>query len=402
MVESPTKLDRFRYPGSASCTSLIQLSTPESVVSLLAFRRTQLFCVLSFCFIRMLRGLSQHPSQYFRGFIDRQFRYPGSASCTSLIQLSTPESVVSLLAFRRTQLFCVLSFCFIRMLRGLSQHPSQYFRGFIDRQFRYPGSASCTSLIQLSTPESVVSLLAFRRTQLFCVLSFCFIRMLRGLSQHPSQYFRGFIDRQFRYPGSASCTSLIQLSTPESVVSLLAFRRTQLFCVLSFCFIRMLRGLSQHPSQYFRGFIDRQFRYPGSASCTSLIQLSTPESVVSLLAFRRTQLFCVLSFCFIRMLRGLSQHPSQYFRGFIDRHYSVEVSAELRKPGQGFAWGQKWSPGAGPAQGVGSGRDSLVHDDTSRISMSRHKKAMFMRHLSSRYILLAKLTILILGFFRPL
>ncbi|KAH0694060.1 hypothetical protein KY285_021157 [Solanum tuberosum] len=35
------------------------------------------------------------------------------------------------------------------------------------------------------------------------------------------------------------------------------------------------------------------------------------------------------------------------------------VSAELRKPGQGFAWGQQWSPGAGPAQGVGSGRDSL-------------------------------------------
>ncbi|WMV25908.1 hypothetical protein MTR67_019293 [Solanum verrucosum] len=53
-------------------------------------------------------------------------------------------------------------------------------------------------------------------------------------------------------------------------------------------------------------------RYPGSASCTSLIQLSTPESV---------------------------------------------VSAELRTPGQGFAWGQKWSPGAGPAQGVGSGLD---------------------------------------------
>ncbi|WMV48324.1 hypothetical protein MTR67_041709 [Solanum verrucosum] len=85
--------------------------------------------------------------------------------------------------------------------------------------------------------------------------------------------------------------------------------------------------------------------------------LSTPKSVVSLLAFRRTQLFCV-SFCFIRMLRGLSQHPSQYFRGFIDRQ---TVSAELRKSGQGFAWGQKWSPGAGPAQGVGSGRDNLIN-----------------------------------------
>ncbi|WMV55638.1 hypothetical protein MTR67_049023, partial [Solanum verrucosum] len=50
----------------------------------------------------------------------------------------------------------------------------------------------------------------------------------------------------------------------------------------------------------------------------------------------------------IRMLRGLSQHPSQYFRGFIDS-----------QPGQGFAWGQQWSPGAGPAQGVGSGLDSI-------------------------------------------
>ncbi|KAH0775840.1 hypothetical protein KY290_007251 [Solanum tuberosum] len=54
------------------------------------------------------------------------------------------------------------------------------------------------------------------------------------------------------------------------------------------------------------------YRYPGPAPCTSLIQLSIPESV---------------------------------------------VSAELRKPGQGFAWGQQWSPSAGPAQGVGSGRD---------------------------------------------
>ncbi|WMV22953.1 hypothetical protein MTR67_016338 [Solanum verrucosum] len=37
---------------------------------------------------------------------------------------------------------------------------------------------------------------------------------------------------------------------------------------------------------------------------------------------------------------------------------SISVSAELRKPGQGFAWGQQWSPSAGPAQGVGSGRDT--------------------------------------------
>nr|ABI34314.1 hypothetical protein SDM1_32t00009 [Solanum demissum] len=37
---------------------------------------------------------------------------------------------------------------------------------------------------------------------------------------------------------------------------------------------------------------------------------------------------------------------------------TLSYSAELRKPGQGFAWGQQWSPGAGPAQGVGSGRDN--------------------------------------------
>ncbi|WMV07102.1 hypothetical protein MTR67_000487, partial [Solanum verrucosum] len=76
----------------------------------------------------------------------------------------------------------------------------------------------------------------------------------------------------------------------------------------------------------------------GSASCTSLIQLSTPESV---------------------------------------------VSAELRKPGQGFAWGQQWSPSAGPAQGIDSGRDKypawfsrvdveLEHKILTR--MRRHKK----------------------------
>ncbi|WMV40254.1 hypothetical protein MTR67_033639 [Solanum verrucosum] len=61
----------------------------------------------------------------------------------------------------------------------------------------------------------------------------------------------------------------------------------------------------------------------------------------------------VLKFCFIRMLGGLSQHPSQYFRGFID-------SQSVRKPGQEFAWGQQWFSSAGPAQGVGSGRDSLL------------------------------------------
>ncbi|WMV51073.1 hypothetical protein MTR67_044458 [Solanum verrucosum] len=43
--------------------------------------------------------------------------------------------------------------------------------------------------------------------------------------------------------------------------------------------------------------------------------------------------------------------------GTPDQHF---VSAELRKPGQGFAWGQKWSPGAGPVQGVGSGRDNSI------------------------------------------
>ncbi|KAH0634429.1 hypothetical protein KY290_038555 [Solanum tuberosum] len=36
----------------------------------------------------------------------------------------------------------------------------------------------------------------------------------------------------------------------------------------------------------------------------------------------------------------------------------TNISAELRKPGQGFAWGQQWSPSAGSTQGVGSGRDT--------------------------------------------
>uniref|UniRef100_M1D8A4 Late blight resistance protein n=1 Tax=Solanum tuberosum TaxID=4113 RepID=M1D8A4_SOLTU len=37
-----------------------------------------------------------------------------------------------------------------------------------------------------------------------------------------------------------------------------------------------------------------------------------------------------------------------------------EVSAELRKPGQGFAWGHQWFSSAGQVQGVGSGRDIIV------------------------------------------
>ncbi|KAH0635743.1 hypothetical protein KY289_035658 [Solanum tuberosum] len=90
--------------------------------------------------------------------------------------------------------------------------------------------------------------------------------------------------------------------------------------------------------------LESRYRYPGSASCTSLIQLSTPESV----------------FCSIRMLRGLSPHPSQDIRGFID---SQTVSAELRKPGQGFTWDQQWSPGAGPAQAVSLHLQRMANDE---------------------------------------
>ncbi|KAH0760391.1 hypothetical protein KY290_016464 [Solanum tuberosum] len=93
---------------------------------------------------------------------------------------------------------------------------------------------------------------------------------------------------------------------------------------------------------------EQRFRYPGSASCTSLIQLSTPESVVSLLTFRRTQLFCVLSIVLLGCCGVCPNIHLSIFRGFIDRQFS----AELRKPGQGFAWGQQWSPSASPAQGV--------------------------------------------------
>ncbi|WMV22940.1 hypothetical protein MTR67_016325 [Solanum verrucosum] len=118
------------------------------------------------------------------------------------------------------------------------------------------------------------------------------------------------------------------------------------------------QGFHQDRHGYRRGR-----RYPGSAFSTSLIQLSTLESVVSLFAFRRTRLFCFLQFCFIRMLRGLSQHPSQCYRGFIDSQSVIiesfiYVSTELRKSGQEFAWGQHWSSSVGHVQGVGSGSDT--------------------------------------------
>uniref|UniRef100_M1DIW1 Late blight resistance protein n=1 Tax=Solanum tuberosum TaxID=4113 RepID=M1DIW1_SOLTU len=67
----------------------------------------------------------------------------------------------------------------------------------------------------------------------------------------------------------------------------------------------------------------KRHRYPGSASSTPLIQLSTPESV---------------------------------------------VSAWLRKPGQGFSWGQQWSASVGHVQGVGFGRDKLeIRAQSSRV-----------------------------------
>ncbi|WMV58154.1 hypothetical protein MTR67_051539 [Solanum verrucosum] len=38
----------------------------------------------------------------------------------------------------------------------------------------------------------------------------------------------------------------------------------------------------------------------------------------------------------------------------------VEPAEHSSVSGQGFSWGQQWSPGAGPAQGVGSGRDNRL------------------------------------------
>ncbi|KAH0763051.1 hypothetical protein KY290_019124 [Solanum tuberosum] len=59
--------------------------------------------------------------------------------------------------------------------------------------------------------------------------------------------------------------------------------------------------------------------------------------------------------------RAKTQVPRISIQHAVDpvEHPRVSVSAELRKPGQGFAWGQQWSPSVGPAQGVGSGRDII-------------------------------------------
>ncbi|WMV28627.1 hypothetical protein MTR67_022012 [Solanum verrucosum] len=56
-------------------------------------------------------------------------------------------------------------------------------------------------------------------------------------------------------------------------------------------------------------------------------------------------------------------------------HSRVSVSAELRKLGQGFAWGQQWSPGAGPAQGVSSGRDNHIPDGVRQKKYSKLSKS---------------------------
>ncbi|KAH0689004.1 hypothetical protein KY289_016362 [Solanum tuberosum] len=51
--------------------------------------------------------------------------------------------------------------------------------------------------------------------------------------------------------------------------------------------------------------------------------------------------------------RAKTQVPRISIQHAVDpvEHPRVSVSAELRKPGQGFAWGQQWSPSVGPAQG---------------------------------------------------
>uniref|UniRef100_M0ZJE8 ATGSL04 (glucan synthase-like 4) n=1 Tax=Solanum tuberosum TaxID=4113 RepID=M0ZJE8_SOLTU len=49
----------------------------------------------------------------------------------------------------------------------------------------------------------------------------------------------------------------------------------------------------------------------------------------------------------------------------------------LIQSGQGFAWGQQWSPSVGPAQGVGSGRDSdypISRKDATSTSKSTMEK----------------------------
>ncbi|WMV40788.1 hypothetical protein MTR67_034173 [Solanum verrucosum] len=70
----------------------------------------------------------------------------------------------------------------------------------------------------------------------------------------------------------------------------------------------------------------------------------------------------------------------------------MNVSAELRKPGQGFAWGQKWSSGAGPVQGVGSGRDNEEEIPTS-LQIQRSSKLRYRYSGSSTGISLIPLAV---------
>ncbi|WMV23337.1 hypothetical protein MTR67_016722 [Solanum verrucosum] len=104
------------------------------------------------------------------------------------------------------------------------------------------------------------------------------------------------------------CPNLKEI--PERMKNVEQLNRNYMLCELAFS---CDKNEGEHCAKFFPRKL--RYRYPGSASCTSLIQLSTPELV---------------------------------------------VSAELRKPGQGFSWGQKWSSGASLAQGVGSGRDTPI------------------------------------------
>ncbi|KAH0758077.1 hypothetical protein KY290_021570 [Solanum tuberosum] len=66
--------------------------------------------------------------------------------------------------------------------------------------------------------------------------------------------------------------------------------------------------------------------------------------------------------------RAKTQVPRISIQHAVDPAEHSRVSAELRKPGQGFAWGQQWSPSAGHVQGVGSGCDKLgIRAQSSRV-----------------------------------
>ncbi|WMV14499.1 hypothetical protein MTR67_007884 [Solanum verrucosum] len=112
----------------------------------------------------------------------------------------------------------------------------------------------------------------------------------------------------------------------------------------------MLGQTPQHPNKNTTGENKIAESSGMQRGSTLTLKCSTRSTANRMLALGTC--VCIIIRCRptgISTLNVRTQVPRINIQYAVDPAEHSRVSAELRKPGQGFAWGQKWSPGAGPA-----------------------------------------------------